>query len=87
MKNANYLKNAKAVIAFFVVAISGSLFLLFYTNQDNILQSDNFFSFMTLVVIIMGFSLALLYMVNNDRNKSKAHAVVKSAKKHKKRSR
>lgn len=85
MEKGTHYNNAKAVVAFFIIALGFGLFLLFYNYQDSIVQSNSFYPFITLVVIIMGFLLGLLYLVNNQSKPKRA--VSKIVKKTKKKSR
>lgn len=56
--------NAKLVIALFIVLLGFGVFLLFNTNKDAILASDNLGGLITLIVVGMGLLIGLLYLVN-----------------------
>jgi len=56
--------SAKSVIALFVSVLAFTIFILFYTNKDMIFDSGNLQSLIILIIIGMGFLVALLYLVN-----------------------
>jgi len=81
---------AKGIAGLLIVFIAFGIFLLFFNWQDNILQSDNFYPFMTLTIVGAGFLFGLLYLINKPepkkaKVKAKAvHKIVKATKKSRK---
>lgn len=76
MRHGSHHDNAKAVISLFIVLLAFGIFLLFYTNSEEIIRTNKFFSFMTFSTIAMGLMVGLLFLVNNSKEKThKAHAV------------
>ena len=70
-KSQKHEANAKAVIQLLIVILAFGLFLLFYTNKDEILASGSFKSFITLAAIAMGFLIGLLYLLNPSKSSKK----------------
>ena len=88
IKHGTPEENAKHVIALFIVLITFAVFYLFYINQDYILNSGNFYLFLTLATVCSGFMLWLLYIVNNQKPQHHTRkAIAKPASKKKKNSR
>lgn len=63
--------SAKSVIALFVSLLAFTIFILFYTNKDNIFNSGNLQSLIILMIIGMGFLVTLLYLVNVSSSSKK----------------
>jgi hypothetical protein len=60
--------NIKAIIALLVLLVAFAVLLIFYTYQENILYSS-FKWFVFLAVVLFGFLLALLFLVNPHKKK------------------
>lgn len=72
---------ARGMVALLIILIAFGIFLLFYNQQDTILQ-DSFYPFMTATVIGVGFLFGLLYLVNKPHKVHKVHhKATKSVKK------
>ena len=87
MKKGNHFDNARALLSFLIIVVGFGIFLLFYVYKDYIIQSNSFYTFMTLTVFGMAFMLGLLYLVNNSSHPSKKIAAPSKTKKAKKKSR
>jgi hypothetical protein len=66
----------RAFLAFMIVAVAAGVFFLFNTYSENIMQPDNFPTFMISVTTAMGLMVYLMYLVNKPCKERKA--VVKS---------
>jgi len=66
-----HTSSAKAVIAFLISLLGFTILILFSTNKDAILNSGNFKSLMTLIIVGMGLLVGLLYLVNAPSSSKK----------------
>ena len=55
---------AKGTVALLIILIAFGIFLLFYSRQDSIIETGNFYRFVFLTIVGMGFLFGLLYLVN-----------------------
>ncbi len=72
MSNSNHPDSARAVIAFLIIGLMAGIFLVFYQNSDYIMNSNQFYYFMTLAVVGAGFMIGLLYLASKPVQKHKA---------------
>jgi hypothetical protein len=72
MSKSSHYDTAKAVVAFLAVALMAGVFLVFAKNKDSIIESGQFYYFMTLAVVGAGFLIGLLYLAGKPVQKSKA---------------
>jgi hypothetical protein len=84
MKNTSHFDTVKAVIAFLIVLVGFSFFLLFYSNSENLFQDGSIYSFITLVTIGLSLLVGLFYLVSNSQHPQKAIIHKSASKKHKK---
>jgi hypothetical protein len=66
MKKSSAHEAYKAIIAFLLMLLGLAIVLIFQTNQDNIIESNNFHTFFGLTVIGLGLFLGLIYLVNQS---------------------
>lgn len=56
--------NLKAVASLVIVLVGVVLFVVFYQYKDNLTDPSNFKLFITLAVLLAGFLVGLLYLIN-----------------------
>ncbi|MFH1832599.1 MAG: hypothetical protein ABH816_00330 [Candidatus Levyibacteriota bacterium] len=66
-KKSDHESTLKAVIAFLILLVAFSIFILFKAYQDNIMSTNSLKSFVFVVAVGMAFLLGLLYLVNNQK--------------------
>lgn len=59
----------RAIVSLLIVMLAGSIFLLFRTYQENIVQNNMFYPFMALTVIAMALLVSLLFLMNPAKRK------------------
>lgn len=60
--------NAKTIIPLLVLLLAFGMFGLFYTYQQNIIDSNSFNLFMVLAVIGMALLVSLLFLINPKKS-------------------
>lgn len=68
----------KNLMSFFILVIAFSILLVFVNNSENIIEGNNFKTFMTLAVIGAALLIGLLYLVNNSDTKGVTKVSAKS---------
>lgn len=62
---------SRSIISLLIVLLAASIFFLFNTYQQNIMQNNMFYPFMTLTVVGMGLLVSLLFLINPAKAKKK----------------
>ena len=75
MKHSSHYDTARLVIAFMIVALASSMFLIFYQNQDAIMDNNQFPTFISLATIGAGLLIGLFYLINNPQQSHKSSPV------------
>ena len=65
------LATIRAFIDLFIIMLAASLFMLFKTYQQNILQNNMFYPFIILTFIGMALLISLLFLINPSHPKKK----------------
>lgn len=60
---------SRAIISLLIILLAASVFLLFKTYQDTIMQNNMVYPFMILTFIGMGLLASLLFLINPSRGK------------------
>jgi len=63
-REVHHEKNIRALTALFILLLAFGVFFLFYTYQENILQSPSSQIFMVLTAVGFGLLVTLLFLVN-----------------------
>lgn len=63
-KRNNNEQNVKALAAFLILCVGAGVFLIFYRFKDGLMSSSNFQPFLLLSIILGGFLIGLLYLLN-----------------------
>jgi len=66
---SNHAGTMRAIVALLIIMLAGSVFFLFKTYQDNILQNNMFYPFMSLTVVMMALLVSLLFLMNPSKKK------------------
>ncbi len=62
---------SRSIIGLLIVMLGASLFFLFRTYQQNIVQNNMFYPFMILIFVGMGLLVSLLFLTNPAKTKRK----------------
>lgn len=66
-KKNNNEEHIKALAAFLILCVGVGVFLIFYRYKDNLMDSSNLQPFILLSVLLGGFLIGLLYLLNPKR--------------------
>jgi len=66
---SNHAGTMRAIISLLIIMLAASVFVLFRTYQDNIVQNNMFYPFMTLTVVMMALLVSLLFLMNPAKKK------------------
>lgn len=58
------LETTRAFIGLFIIMLAASIFMLFKTYQQNIMQNHLFYQFIILTFIGMALLISLLFLIN-----------------------
>jgi len=63
-RDFHHEKNIRALTALLILLLAFGIFLLFYTYQENILESSSSQIFLVLTAVFFGLLVTLLFLVN-----------------------
>ena len=66
-KRNNNEEHIKALVAFLIFCVGAGVFLIFYRYKDNLLGSSDLQPFILLSVVLGGFLVGLLFLLNPKR--------------------
>ncbi len=66
-KNNSNESHIKALASFLILCVGAAVFLIFYRYKDGLMDSSNLQPFMLLAVLLGGFLIGLLYLLNPKR--------------------
>lgn len=65
--HAQHAHIAKSVIPLMILLVAFAVFILFYTYQQSIINTNSFNMFLVLAVIGMGLLITLMFLVNPQK--------------------